>query len=130
MKKLFLVTISLVMMSFSFAEYNVVIGKGLPQESIKFVNKTPIEPEPEPEPELPPEPPKKVCKYDYPSNFWEGGRNSSYPTGTVVADRVYIYTGSNYNLMELTVGNTKYTRGDSKLITAELVRYEICSITI
>ena len=120
----------MLMMNINFAEYSVVIGKGLPQESIKFVKTTTLE--------IPPviqKPAKKVCKYDYPSNFWEGGRNSSYPTGTVVSDRVYIYTGSNYNLMEITVGNTKYTRtkytrGDSKLITAELVRYEICSISI
>lgn len=131
MKKILLITISLLMMGISFASYSVVIGNGMPKESIKFVKTTipetpPVIPEPEPEPE----PPKKVCKYDYPSNFWEGGRNSSYPTGIVVSDRVYIYTGNNYNLMEITVGNTKYTRGDSKFITAELVRHEICSIAI
>ena len=129
-KKIFLIALSSLMLSLSFANYTVVIGN-TPKDSIKFITPaTPELPPIEPEPELPPEPPKKVCKYEYPSNFWEGGRNSSYPTGTVVADRVYIYTGNNYNLMELTVGNTKYTRGDSKLITAELVRYEICSITI
>lgn len=131
MKKILLITISLLMMGISFASYSVVIGNGMPKESIKFVKTTtpetpPVIPEPEPEPE----PPKQVCNYSYPSTFWEGGRNSSNPTGTVVSNRVYIYTGNNYNLMEIVVGNIKYTRGNSVLIASDIVRYEVCSISI
>lgn len=118
------------MLSFSFANYTVVIGN-TPKDSIKFITPaTPELPPIEPEPELPPEPPKKFVNMSI--QAISGKVVEIVPTQLVmvVADRVYIYTGNNYNLMELTVGNTKYTRGDSKLITAELVRYEICSITI
>lgn len=105
----------------------------MPKESIRFIDRTPPETElppiiPDPEPK--PEPPKQVCNYSYPSTFWEGGRNSSNPTGTVVSNRVYIYTGNNYNLMEIVVGNIKYTRGNSVLIASDIVRYEVCSISI
>jgi hypothetical protein len=135
MKKILLITTSLLMMSISFANYSVVIGNGMPKESIKFVDRTPPETEvppiiPDPEPEPEPEPPKQVCNYSYPSTFWEGGRNSSNPTGTVVSNRVYIYSGNNYNLMEIVVGNIKYTRGKSVLIASDIVRYEVCSISI
>jgi hypothetical protein len=133
MKKILLITTSLLMMGISLANYTVVIGNGMPKESITFVDRTtpevpPIIPDPKPEPE--PEPPKQVCNYSYPTTFWEGGRNSSNPTGTVVSNRVYIYTGNNYNLMEIVVGNIKYTRGNSVLIASDIVRYEVCSISI
>lgn len=127
MKKL-LIICTLITINFSFADYSVVIGNGLPKEFIRFVTpnvpETPVIPEPEPEP------PKQVCNYSYPSTYWEGGRNSSNPTGTVVSNRVYIYTGNNYNLMEIVAGNIKYTRGNSVLIASDIVRYEVCSISI
>jgi hypothetical protein len=141
MKKILLITTSLLMMGISLANYTVVIGNGMPKESIKFVDRTtptptpepevpPIIPDPKPEPEPEPEPPKQVCNFSYPTTFWEGGRNSSNPTGTVVSNRVYIYSGNNYNLMEIIVGNIKYTRGKSVLIASDIVRYEVCSISI
>lgn len=142
MRKIFLLTLSSLMLSFSFADYTVLIGN-TPKESIKFVTRTPPTPEvppvtPEPPvvpdppviPEPPKEPPKEVCKYSYPSNSWEAGRNSSYPRAVIMAGNVYIYTGTNYNIREVIVGKIKYTKGAAMLITPEFVRYEICSIAI
>ena len=121
MKKLFLVTISLVMMSFSFAEYSVVIGKGLPQESIKFVNKTP------PEPELPPQP---VCKYSFPTDYWLNGRNTAYSIVHVVDNSVYVHNGNDIYLTTHIVGNFKYTRGDFISNVGDYAHYKICKVAI
>ena len=124
MKKIFLITISLVMISFSFADYSVVIGKGLPKESINFVDKTP------PAPELPPEPPKPVCKYNYPTDYWLNGRNTAYSIVHVVDNNVYVHNGSNIYMTSLTVGGFKYTRGDFIGNFGDYARYNICKVAI
>jgi hypothetical protein len=60
----------------AMADYKVTIGQGLPKESIKFVDRTP------PEPELPPEPPKvpECAPFNYSSSysFWQD--DASNPT--------------------------------------------------
>jgi len=69
MQKLIILLLSMMTMSTAMASYTVVIGQGLPQESIKFVDNTP------PEPEVPPEPPKvpECVPFNYSSSysFWQ-----------------------------------------------------------
>ena len=69
MQKLIILLLSGMTMSTAMASYTVTIGQGLPQESIKFVNNTP------PEPEVPPEPPKvpECVPFNYGSSYsyWE-----------------------------------------------------------
>lgn len=123
MKKIIIIIASL-LVSTSFAEYNVVIGKGMPTESIKFVNKTP------PIPQLPPEPPKPTCQYEYPINYWLNGRNTGYSIVHIVDNNVKVYDGSDiYNTTQI-IGNTKYTRGDFIGNFGDYARYHICKVSI
>lgn len=124
MKKIFLITMSLVMTSFSFADYSVVIGKGLPKESITFVDRTP------PEPELPPEPPQPVCKYSFPTDYWLNGRNTAYSIVHVVDNSVYVHNGKDIYLTTHIIGNFKYTRGDFISNVGDYAHYKICKVSI
>lgn len=118
MKKLILITASMLIMSVNFAEYNVVIGKGLPQESIKFVNKTP------------PEPPQPVCKYSFPADYWLNGRNTAYSIVHVVDNSIYVHNGKDIYLTTHIIGNFKYTRGDFISNVGDYAHYKICKVAI
>jgi len=121
MKKIIVITASLLLTTFSFAEYNVVIGKGLPQESIKFVTQTttPVEPEIPPEPE---------CKYDYPNNYWLNGRNTAYGIVHILDNKVQVYNGKDIYVTTHIIGNYKYTRGDFIRNFGDYARYYVCKI--
>lgn len=123
MKKIMIIIVSLLITT-SFAEYNIMIGKGMPTESIKFVNKTP------PVPELPPEPPKPSCQYGYPSNYWLNGRNTSYAIVHVVDNNVKVYDGKDIYTTVHIIGNFKYTRGDFIGNFGDYSRYNICKVSI
>jgi hypothetical protein len=118
---------SLVMISFSFADYSVVIGKGLPKESINFVDRTPPPPPPPPEPELPPQP---VCKYSYPTDYWLNGRNTAYSIVHVVDNSVFVHNGKDISIPSVVVGNFKYTRGLFIGNFGDYARYNICKVAI
>lgn len=126
MKKIIVISASLLMMSLSFAEYNVVIGKGLPQESIKFVTQstTPTEPD---VPTLPPEP---ECKYDYPNNYWLNGRNYAYSIVHVLDNGTKVYDGKDIGTTTHIIGKYKYTRGDFIGNFGDYARYYVCKIAI
>lgn len=127
MKKSILITVSTMMIGFSFAEYNVVIGKGIPQESIKFITKSVVTP---PEPELPPEPPKPVCKYNYPTDYWLNGRNTAYSIVHVVDNNVFVHNGRDIGVTSHIIGNYKYTRGEFIGNFGDYARYNICKVSI
>jgi hypothetical protein len=65
MKKTIIMLLSAMTITTAMADYTVTIGQGLPKESIKFVDRTP------PEPELPPEPPKvpECAPFNYSSSY-------------------------------------------------------------
>lgn len=124
MKKIIIITLSFLMMGISVAEYNVVIGKGLPQESIKFVTNTPVEPE------VPPEPPQPECKYDYPNNYWLNGRNNAYSIVHVLDNGVKVYDGKDIGVTTHIIGNYKYTRGDFIGNFGDYEHHYVCKVSI
>lgn len=126
MKKIIVISLSLLMMSLSFAEYNIVIGKGLPQESIKFVTQstTPTEPE------VPPLPPEPECKYDYPNHYWLNGRNTAYSIVHILDNGIKVYDGKDIYVTSHIIGNYKYTRGAFVDNYGDYARYYVCKIAI